>query len=287
SCAMTPPMHPENSLPSLNSILINIFSTEDDSFNSYHSHNNAYSTHTSTPPPTSSVPSSATWHKPDHHPIEPLYTGPPGPQVSNFPLNKRHQSRINQPNILSIEDDSFNSYHSHNNAYSTHTSTPPPTSSVPSSTTWYKPDHHPIEPLYTGTPGPQVSNFSSDKIHQSRIKQSTLRQCEVEGCGTTVRDLWAHMRSHNEKRECEVKGCGKIVRNLTAHMKMHDEKRENPVPCPIDDCNKRFSRKRDMKRHYRTVHLKERNNRTRTRRQCEACGKSFFNLKAHMKRHDE
>lgn len=72
--------------------------------------------------------------------------------------------------------------------------------------------------------------------------------------------------------ECAVEGCGKLFSrsyNYKAHLETHREKRNYPFPCQEQDCNKKFVRKTDLRRHHQSVHMKERNYK------CEFCGRGF------------
>jgi uncharacterized Zn-finger protein len=151
------------------------------------------------------------------------------------------------------------SYHSDNGPYTSSTSTGYLSDS--GSTTWHKPEYHPVEPehFYPGPPPPPPSAFMHDARRQYRVTRPKRAPRRL----TTKEEA---------NFQCEVKGCGKLFSrsyNFKAHMETHDEKREYPFPCQVPDCNKKFVRKTDLQRHHQSVHLRERTHK------CDYCSRMF------------
>ncbi|KAK4115616.1 hypothetical protein N656DRAFT_388507 [Canariomyces notabilis] len=290
SCAVTPPMDHETSLPPLDSMghhdwnsttvihpvssasgMPNILSSEYDTFGNYsythdvyhaHSASHAPSIHASTPPPTGSAPRSSP--APSRTSIP--YTPAPSVPGSLTPrLKMEGSSEYSQcmdghyPSPRSVQT----SFASDSGAYA---STSGGYLSDSGSTTWHKPEFQPVEPepFY-----PQPSAYLHDARRQYRI--------------TRPRRAPRRLTTKEEANfQCEVKGCGKLFSrsyNFKAHMETHDEKREYPFPCPVNDCNKKFVRKTDLQRHHQSVHMRERNHK------CDYCGRMFARkdtLRRHM-----
>ena len=79
-----------------------------------------------------------------------------------------------------------------------------------------------------------------------------------------------------EETSYECKMCGKLFKrahNYNNHMKTHNPDRKYPHPCTAmlenEQCTKKFQRKRDLDRHYHSVHLKAQHHR------CSLCGSRF------------
>ncbi|KAK4226989.1 hypothetical protein QBC38DRAFT_209449 [Podospora fimiseda] len=297
SCAVTPPMDHENSLPPLDSMsqadwnstvihhpmssassMPNILSAEYDSFNSYsyghdvyhHGHAHTHSIHTSTPPPTGSAPRSPALAPRTSMPYTPA-TSVPGSMTPRVKMETAseyggHSMEASQyPSPRSVHT----SYPADNGPYTG--SSTGYLSDSGSSATWHKPDYHPVEPeqFYPGPPGPQASAFLHDARRQYRVQRPRRAPRRL----TTKEEA---------NFVCEVKGCGKMFSrsyNFKAHMETHDEKREYPFPCNVPDCNKKFVRKTDLQRHHQSVHMKERNHK------CDYCSRMFARkdtLRRHM-----
>ncbi|KAK4640255.1 hypothetical protein QC761_605390 [Podospora bellae-mahoneyi] len=295
SCAVTPPMDTDNSLPPLDSMsqswdntvihhpmssassMPSILSSEYESFNSYsyghdvyHSHpSHAHSIHSSTPPPTGSAPRSPAI-QPRSMPYTPATSVPgsmtPRIKMEGTPSEYGHMEASQYPSPRSVHT----SFPSDNGPYTG--SSAGYLSDSGSSATWHKPDYHPVEPdqFYPGAAsGPQASSFMYDAKRQFRVQRPRRAPRRL----TTKEEA---------NFVCEVKGCGKMFSrsyNFKAHMETHDEKREYPFPCQVTDCNKKFVRKTDLQRHHQSVHMKERNHK------CDYCSRMFARkdtLRRHM-----
>ncbi|KAL2018045.1 hypothetical protein VTK56DRAFT_1311 [Thermocarpiscus australiensis] len=299
TCAMTPPMDAESSLPPLESLghhdwnsttvvhpvtsvspMPSILSGEYDSFGSYpygqdvyhtHSASQPHSIHSSTPPQTGSAPRSPAAPPRTSIPYTPT-PSVPGSLTQRVKAESQTSSDYGQnmeashyPSPRSVQT----SYASDNGSY---TSTSGGYLSDSGSSTWHKPEYHqPVQPehFYPGPPPPHSSTFLHDARRQYRI--------------TRPRRAPRRLTTKEEANfQCEVKGCGKLFSrsyNFKAHMETHDEKREYPFPCQVDGCNKKFVRKTDLQRHHQSVHMKERNHK------CDYCGRMFARkdtLRRHM-----
>lgn len=277
SCAVTPPMDHDTSLPPLDSMHWNspthlhpvssasgmpsILSGEYDSFTNYpyshdvyhtHSTNHGSSVHSATPPPTSSAPRSPAAPSRTSIPYTP---GPMTPRVKMETVSEYSQSmESHYPSPRSVQT----SYPSDSGPY-TGSSTGGYLSDSGSST-WHKHEYQPIEPehFYPGPPPPPAA-FLFEARRQYRV--------------TRPRRAPRRLTTKEEANfQCEIKGCGKLFSrsyNFKAHMETHDEKREYPFPCQLPDCNKKFVRKTDLQRHHQSVHLRERTHK------CDYCNRMF------------
>ncbi|KAK2059599.1 hypothetical protein LY76DRAFT_592202 [Colletotrichum caudatum] len=92
-------------------------------------------------------------------------------------------------------------------------------------------------------------------------------RCRYEGCRSTrvfVRacDLRKHYRGHDKyffctERPCANAGVGfSTKKDYQRHMGSH----QPTVKCPHPDCGRIFSRKDNMREHFRKIHLRLRNN---------------------------
>ena len=87
------------------------------------------------------------------------------------------------------------------------------------------------------------------KTHVRAHYRTDTHMCRYEGCDKTfptAHKLKVHERRHqteNKPYKCEMEGCGKVFSangTLTAHMKIHSG--ERPHACPVDGCEKRFTK---------------------------------------------
>lgn len=287
SCAVTPPMDPETSLPPLDSMghpdwnnttvihsvssasgMPSILSSEYDSFGSYpyshdvyhpHSASHAPSIHSSSPPPTSSAPRSPA------APARATMPYTPGPMTPRVKMegSEYSQSSMEASSHYPSPRSVHTSFPSDNGPYTT-SSTSGGYLSDSGSTSWppHKHEFQPVEPehFYPGPPPPPTSAF----LHHDPRRQYRI---------TRPRRAPRRLTTKEEANfQCEVKGCGKLFSrsyNFKAHMETHDEKREYPFPCQVPDCNKKFVRKTDLQRHHQSVHLRERTHK------CDYCSRMF------------
>ncbi|KAL2135598.1 hypothetical protein VTI74DRAFT_7745 [Chaetomium olivicolor] len=297
SCAVTPPMDPELSLPPLDSMghpdwnsttvmhpvssasgMPNILSGDYDTFSGYpyshdvyHSHPTSHnpSIHASSPPPSSSAPRSPPAPMRTPMPYTPA-TSVPAPMTPRVKMEASSEySQGTEASHYPSPRSVHTSFPSDNGPYTSSTSTG--YLSDGGSTTWHKPEYQPVEPdhFYPGPPLPQPPPFLHDARRQYRVARPKRAPRRL----TTKEEA---------NFQCEVKGCGKLFSrsyNFKAHMETHDEKREYPFPCQVPDCNKKFVRKTDLQRHHQSVHLRERTHK------CDYCGRMFARkdtLRRHM-----
>jgi len=285
SCAVSPPMEPDTSLPPLDSIaqhewntlhptsasvMPSILSPEYDSFGSYsYSHdpyhpqspNHPSAIHAPTPPPTSSAPRSPVapprTTMPPYTPVTSMPPLTPRIKMEGGPEYNQTMEAAQYPSPRSAQTPS---YPSENGLYAGSSTSGYLSDGTTNTTAWSKPEYQPLETdhLYPPPPLLQPTPFLQD-VKRFRMQRPRRQQRRL----TTKEEA---------NFICEFKGCGKMFSrsyNYKAHLETHDEKREYPFPCQVPNCNKRFVRKTDLQRHHASVHLRERTHK------CDYCGRMF------------
>lgn len=128
--------------------------------------------------------------------------------------------------------------------------------------TYYSPVGWPPPPRSTLLAHPQGAPFYNPTMDAPNYhnQDSQRQECSQPPQSHTLWERPPPRRRRTTRSSSHVcKLCNKCFTrryNLSAHMETHNKDREHPFPCM--GCTKRFVRKTDCERHYKSVHLKER-----------------------------
>jgi hypothetical protein len=134
-------------------------------------------------------------------------------------------------------------------------------------------------PSWTGrrsnTPDLKTSHLSH--LCQSHLTTGALESQERTS-SSSFNQLWGHSTiaktsqsgkfTTKEDANFQCRVCEKLFRrncDLDTHMETHNGSREYPFPYLLKDCDKKYTRERDLQRHNRNFHMKQQNLR------CDIC----------------